>query len=106
MTLLIPYLHIEDFVPHEDGHPQPIRNFANVDIPVDVLLLLDVSASMGRHVQRIADAPQQALKVVDKSLRMGIMVFDRSTRIRMPFSGSRRELQRDLDRLMSEERFN
>jgi hypothetical protein len=73
---------------------------------LDIVILLDVSASMGRYVRRIADASQEALKVLDTGDRMGIMVFDRSTRLRLPFSDSRQELQRGLNRLLAEERFN
>lgn len=99
-------LHAEDFVLREAGQLQPIRNFASEDMPVDVLLLLDVSASMGPHVQRIANASQRALTVLGTSDRMGIMVFDRSTRVRLPFSNSRQELQHELDRLLRQERFD
>jgi VWFA-related protein len=105
-NLAITNLHVEDFVLREDGRPQPIRNFASEGMPLDILFLLDVSASMGPHVQRIADASLQALNVVDQSDRMGIMVFDRSTRVRLPFSSSRQEVQRELDRLLGQERFN
>jgi VWFA-related protein len=99
-------LRVEDFVLHEGGRLQPIRSFASEDMPVDVLVLLDVSASMGPHVQRIADASRQALMVLRTSDRMGIMVFDRSTRVRLPFSESRQELQRELGHLLRQERFN
>jgi VWFA-related protein len=99
-------LRVDDFVLHEGGRLQPIRNFASEDMPVDILFLLDVSASMGPHVQRIADASRQALMVLGTSDRMGIMVFDRSTRVRLRFSGSRLELQRELDHLLRQERFN
>jgi len=99
-------LRMEDFVLREEGRPQPIRNFASEELPVDVLFLLDVSASMRPHVQRIADASGQALTVLGKDDRMGIMVFDRSTRVRLRFSSSRSEVQREFDRLLRDERFN
>jgi von Willebrand factor type A domain len=57
-------------------------------------------------VERIADASGQALTVMGKDDRMGIMVFDRSTRVRLAFSSSRSEVQREFDRLLSQERFN
>ena len=41
-------LRVDDFVLHEGGRLQPIRNFSSEDMPVDVLFLLDVSASMDR----------------------------------------------------------
>lgn len=102
----ITHLRLEDFVLREEGRQQPIRNFASEDLPVDVLFLLDVSASMRPHVQRIADASGQALTVLGKDDRMGIMVFDRSTRVLLPFSNSRSEVQREFDRLLRQERFN
>src|SRR5664279_2583680 len=43
-------LEVEDFVLKVDGKVVPIRNFASENMPLDVLLLLDVSGSMGPHV--------------------------------------------------------
>jgi VWFA-related protein len=102
----ITHLNVEDFVLRANGQVVPIRNFASENMPVDVLFLLDVSASMRPHVQRIADASGQALTVLGKDDRMGIMVFDRSTRVRLALNSSRQEVQRGFDRLLREERFN
>jgi VWFA-related protein len=98
-------LRATDFVLREEGKVQPIRNFASEDMPVDVLLLLDVSASMRPHVQRIADAAHQALRVLKDDDRMGIMVFDRSTRLRMPLRNSRNDVEREMNRLLDQESF-
>jgi hypothetical protein len=84
----------------------PIRNFASEDMPLDVLFLLDVSGSMRPHVQRIADASGQALTVLGKDDRMGIMVFDRYTRVRLAFNSSRQEVRRGFDNLLRQETFN
>jgi VWFA-related protein len=102
----IGHLHAGDFALHMNGRDVPIRNFASENMPVDVLFLLDVSASMRPHVQRIADASGQALTVLGKDDRMGIMVFDRDTRVRLPFNSSPQEVQRAFDRLLRDERFN
>ena len=102
----VTHLNAEDFVLRLDGRVLPIRNFASEGMPVDVLFLLDVSASMRPHVQPIADASGQALTVLGKDDRMGIMVFDRSTRVRLAFSSSPQEVQREFDRLLRQERFN
>src|SRR5579864_2358673 len=98
-------LRATDFVLREEGKVQPIRNFASEDMPVDVLLLLDVSASMRPHVQRIADAAHEALRVLRDEDRMGIMVFDRSTRLRMPLRNSRSDVEREMNRLLDQESF-
>jgi VWFA-related protein len=102
----ITHLKAEDFILREEGRVVPIRSFASENMPVDILFLLDVSGSMRPHVERIADASGQALSVMGKDDRMAIMVFDRSTRVRLPFSSSRSEVQREFDRLLNQERFN
>jgi VWFA-related protein len=102
----ITHLRQEDFIVREEGRPATIRNFSSEEMPIDVLFLLDVSASMRPHVQRIADASGQALTVLGKDDHMGIMVFDRATRVRLPLSGNRQDVQREFDRLLRQERFN
>src|SRR5580693_3115571 len=102
----ITHLHAGDFVLREDGKVVPIKSFASDNMPVDVLFRRDVSASMRPHVQRIADASGQALTELGKDDRMGIMVFDRYTRVRLAFNSSHQEVQREFDRLLRDERFN
>lgn len=99
-------LRAEDFVLRQDGHVLPIRNFASENMPIDVLLLLDVSGSMRVHVQRIADAAHEALHVLANDDRVAIMVFDTYTRVRMPFRNSRDDVNRELERLLRQESFN
>ncbi len=99
-------LRAEDFVLREEGRVVPIRNFASENMPVDILLLLDVSGSMRPHVQRIADAAHQALGVLANDDRIGIMVFDTVSRLRMPFRNSRDDVNREFERLLRQESFN
>ncbi|HKX00644.1 MAG TPA: VWA domain-containing protein [Bryobacteraceae bacterium] len=99
-------LRADDFILREEGQPQPIRNFASENMPVDVLFLLDVSASMRPHVERIASAAQQALRVLRDEDRGAIMVFDRSTRLRLPFRNNREDVARAFDALLDQETFN
>jgi von Willebrand factor type A domain len=99
-------LGVRDFVLRVNGKPLPIRNFASENMPIDVLLLLDVSGSMKPHVQRIASAAQQALNVLTEKDRIAIMVFDTSTHVRLPFRSDHDEVTNELDRLLRSERFN
>jgi VWFA-related protein len=98
-------LRITDFVLRDEGRTQQIKSFASENMPVDVLFLLDVSASMRPHVERIADAAHQALQVLKTDDRMGIMVFDRSSRLRLAFSKSHSQVQRELNALLDDETF-
>jgi len=99
-------LQPQDFVLREEGKPQQIRNFANENMPIDVLLLFDVSGSMRPHVERVASAAHEALTTLGGKDRVGIMVFDRQTRVRMPFRESREAVERELDNLLRQETFN
>ena len=98
-------LHAEDFVLRDNGKQQEIREFQSEKTPVDVLLLLDVSRSMQPHIQRIASASHQALGGLGDQDRIAIMVFDRYTRVRMPFRGSRQQAERELGTLLDQETF-
>ncbi len=99
-------LQVEDFVLKVDGKVVPIRNFASENMPIDILLLLDVSGSMGPHVQRIAQASQQALNVLADKDRVAIMIFDTNTRVRLPFKSSHSDVTSELNRILRSERFN
>ncbi len=96
----------QDFILLDNGRPQQISNFAREEMPVDVVLLLDVSGSMRTHVERIASASRRALRVLGKDDRVAIMVFDRETRLRMPFRGSREAVEQGFERLLDQETFD
>jgi hypothetical protein len=99
-------MQLEDFVLRLNGRVVPIRNFASDNMPLDVLLLLDVSGSMEPHVERIANAAQQALNVLTDKDRVAVMVFDTYARVRLPFRSSHSEVTSALHRLLRSEGFN
>jgi VWFA-related protein len=99
-------LQKDDFVLRQDGKPLPIRDIAYEDLPVDVLLLLDVSGSMRPHVQRVASAAHEALAVLGPQDRVGIMIFDTQTRLRLSFDENLGRVERRLDDVVETERFN
>ena len=94
-----------DFVLREQGRPQPVQSVDSEHLPIDLVLLLDVSASMRPHVQRIASASHEAMRQLREQDRVAIMVFDRSTRTRMAFRGSQTGVDRELERVLDYENF-
>ena len=98
-------LSVKDFLLRVDGQPQEIRNFQSEKMPVDVVLLLDVSRSMEPHIRRVADASDQALRVLGEQDRIGTMVFDRFTRLCMPLRPSREDAERELENVLYRETF-
>jgi VWFA-related protein len=103
---IITGLEKSDFVLRVDGRVVPISSFASENVPIDVLLLLDVSGSMQPHVQRIAYAAQQALNVFAPHDRIAVMVFDTNTRTRLPFTISHSDVTNALDRVLRSESFH
>jgi VWFA-related protein len=99
-------LRKDDFLLRQDGKPIPIRDLAHEDLPVDVLFLLDVSGSMRVHLQKVASAAHEALAVLGEQDRVGIMVFDTRTRLRLPFRQDLNEVERKLDDVVETEGFN
>ncbi|MBL8178315.1 MAG: VWA domain-containing protein [Bryobacterales bacterium] len=102
----VPNLEAENFVLLEDGKPKQIRNFSSEDMPVDLLFLIDVSGSMRPHVESLANASQQALRVLGGQDRVAIMVFDRRSRTRMQFRNMSNTVPREFERLLDQEHFD
>jgi VWFA-related protein len=96
----------EDFEIYERGTRREISNFSREDMPLDVLILLDVSGSMRPHVERIASATREALLVLSRKDRVAIMVFDRQTRTSMPFRSNQDEIVRGMNAVLQQEDFN
>jgi VWFA-related protein len=98
-------LQKQDFVLRQDGAVVPIRQVSFEDLPVDVLLLLDVSGSMRVHVERVASAAHGAMAVLGGQDRVGIMVFDTHTRVKLGFRENLNEVERKLDDVVRSESF-
>ncbi len=99
-------LRKEDFQLREGGQVREIVNFARENLPLDLVLLLDVSGSMRPHVERIANAAHEAMAELGNDDRVAIMVFDRNTRVSMGFKSNHDEIVRGFEQLLSRENFN
>ena len=55
-------LKASDFQILDEGQPQKIAYFGRESEPLDLVLLLDVSGSMYRHLEQLADAARASLK--------------------------------------------
>jgi VWFA-related protein len=97
-------LKAQDFILRVDGKPQEIRNFQSDKVPVDVVLLLDVSRSMGPHIRRVTTASHQALRALGDQDRIATMVFDRATRLGMPYLGNL-DADRQIESVLEHETF-
>jgi VWFA-related protein len=98
-------LRVQDFILRVDGKPQEIREFQSEKMPVDVVLLLDVSRSMEPHIRRVAAASHEALRALGENDRIAAMVFDTFTRLLMPFRSGRLDAARRLESVFDSETF-
>ena len=94
-----------DFILREGGRPQPIQSVDSENLPVDLVLLLDVSGSMRPHLQRIASASHEAMRQLREQDRVALMVFDRQSRVRMGFRSSQSGVDRELEQMLDQENF-
>jgi VWFA-related protein len=99
-------LEREAFLFREQGQQRAIKNFVREEMPIDLLFLIDVSGSMRPHVERMAEAAHRSLPSLRSEDRVAVMVFDRSSRVRMPFRGGPNEAQREFDNLLRMESCN
>ncbi len=102
----IPHMAAKDFVLRDNGQVQEIKNFASEEMPLDVLFLIDVSGSMQSHVERLANASKAALNTLAANDRVGVMVFDRRTRVRVALTNNLESVERDLRGIIRSEGFN
>jgi Ca-activated chloride channel family protein len=79
-------LKASDFQVLDEGQPQKIAYFGRESEPLDLVLLLDVSGSMNRHLEQLADAARASLKQLYEGDRVAVALFARSTEIVQPLT--------------------
>jgi VWFA-related protein len=76
----------DDFVVFDENQPQPIVHFERQSVPLDLLLLLDISGSMRRSLEDIAAASRAALAQLHPGDRVALMLFSRRAEVAQPFA--------------------
>ena len=72
----VPGLRAENFTVFDEGVPQPLAVFATADAPLDVMLLLDTSGSMGLWLPVAKLAATNLVKSLRSDDRAGLILFD------------------------------
>jgi VWFA-related protein len=93
---LIKGLTKDDFVVTDEGHPQTLVSFSHGEEPLNLILLLDVSGSMQKYIEEIAQTARQALGHLRPGDRVAIMVFAKTTAIHQDFSDNLAETARQI----------
>jgi VWFA-related protein len=92
-------LEASQFHIFEDGRPQPIALFDGGATPIDLLILLDTSDSMGAWLSTTKTAADSLVKALRPSDRASLMTFGERTVIVEPFTSDRQRLGTAIARL-------
>lgn len=85
-------LRREDFVLLEDGVKQEIVHFSQDRLPLSILLLLDLSASVRPVLQEIRNGALQALEHLRPEDEVALMTFADRTRLLQEFTRDRKKI--------------
>lgn len=102
----IPGLTKDDFLLRKNGQPTEIRAFGFEQVPLDIVLLIDVSGSMRPHVERIAMGVRSAMRALGPDDQVAVMVFDRRVRVKLGLDGDHDRVAMALEDVLDSERFN
>jgi VWFA-related protein len=87
----------EDFVVKDNGQPRQVLYFSQDEVPLDVILLFDISGSMRPNVERVAASANSALAELRSGDRVAIMTFHRVSRIVAPFTENLNDVERAIN---------
>jgi VWFA-related protein len=93
-----------DFMVLDEGVEQPVEYFGRETEALSLVLLLDVSGSMRRHLNDMAATARAALRALRDQDRVAIMIFAREAAVREDFSGDHERTARLLADMVRDER--
>lgn len=93
-TRLVSGLNMEDFSIYEDGVLQRVQFFESKEVPIDLILLLDTSASMSDKMSVVHDAAVGFLKTLRDTDRGAVVTFGDNVNIAQPLTPDRDQLEK------------
>ena len=96
-------LKADDFVIFEDGVKQKISHFAATDVPISLLLLLDISGSTRDDIELIKRAARNFLGELRFDDRVGVIVFSGEVEMIAEFSDPRAAVASAIESVTTEE---
>jgi Ca-activated chloride channel homolog len=95
-------LKADDFAIYEDGVKQRIAHFAATDVPITLLMLLDISGSTHDDIELIKRAARNFLGELRFDDRVGVIVFSGEVEMIADFSDPRATAARAIENLATE----
>lgn len=95
----------QDFVILDENRPQPIVYFGHSSVPLEVVLLLDVSGSVQKYLRDIAAIAGSALRKLTPQDQVAVMVFSRDTWIEQSLTNNPDEIAQAIEQASHEQPF-
>ncbi|MGA7238157.1 MAG: VWA domain-containing protein [Bryobacteraceae bacterium] len=95
----------EDFVVLDNGQPQRVRYFSQEEEPLDIILLFDISESMGPSIQKVASSARLAMSELRQGDRVAVMSFNTGVWTEAPFTADLDSLGARIVQRIRETRF-
>ena len=93
---LVKGLTKDDFIVTDENQPQDIVSFSHGQERLNLLLLLDISGSMQKYIEEIAQTARASLDHLLPGDRVAIMVFARRSAVHQGFSDNLAETARQI----------
>jgi Ca-activated chloride channel homolog len=90
---LVPGLGETDFAVYEDGVLQHVQFFESQEVPIDLILLIDTSASMADKMEVVHEAAIGFLKTLRESDRGAVVTFGDNVNIAQQLTSNRAVLE-------------
>src|SRR6185436_16438388 len=94
-------LNRDDFVVLEDNVPQELTYFEPVTAPLNLLLLLDLSGSIGSKLQVMKKAARKFVDSLGRNDRVAVATFTTRFRIESDFTTDRNLLKKRIDQIVN-----
>lgn len=92
-----------DFRILDEGRLQPIVYFGHETVPLDLVLLLDVSGSVQKYLRDIAAISRSALSELGPQDQVAVMVFSRDSWIEESFTNDREAITDAIEKASHEQ---
>jgi Ca-activated chloride channel family protein len=87
-------LKSDDFAVYEDGVQQQVRFFESSEVPIDLIVLLDTSSSMGDKMDVVREAASGFLRTLRSGDRGAVLTFNDGVEVAQPLTSDRASLER------------
>ncbi|HZM89442.1 MAG TPA: VWA domain-containing protein [Blastocatellia bacterium] len=91
----------DDFIVLEDNIPQEVTYFEPIAAPVNLLLLLDLSGSIGSKLQAMKKAAKKFVDSLERDDRIAVATFTTQFEAVSDFTTDRSKLKMNIDRIVN-----